>query len=206
LVIVFVIILIFIFGYSNLTYPYEFSSSALYEQAVKYQDPSMTSSALSYFVNASNEDGAMLSILSFFGYISYLLNRSELWGIFIARYNPDTLEFMFGSGPLTLGQHYGQVRINEPGSLLLPHSSLLSLLIYIGLVGVVIIFGLLLYKLYKNKDSLNIFGSLMIFYLVTNLIKSDSINYLSSFIFFSILLIIFTTINNYSIFEQSDDK
>lgn len=205
LVIVFLTILIFIFGYSNLTYPYEFSSSALYEQAVKYKDLSMTSSALSYFVNVSNEDGAMLSILSFFGYISYLLNRSELWGIFIARYNPDTLEFMFGSGPLTLGQHYGQVRINEPGSLLLPHSSLLSLLIYIGLVGVVIIFGLLLYNLYKNKDSLNIFKSLMILYLITNLIKSDSINYLSSFMFYSILLIIFTTINNYSIFEQSDD-
>lgn len=205
LVIVFLTILIFIFGYSNLTYPYEFSSSALYEQAVKYQDPSMTSSALSYFVNITNEDGAMLSILSFFGYISYLLNRSELWGIFIARYNPDTLEFMFGSGPLTLGQHYGQIRINEPGSLLLPHSSLLSLLIYIGLVGVVIIFGFLLYNLYKNKDSFNIFGSLMVFYLITNLIKSDSINYLPSFIFFSTLLFIFTTINDYSIFQQSDD-
>jgi hypothetical protein len=160
---------------------------------------------LSYFVNITNEDGAMLSILSFFGYISYLLNRSELWGIFIARYNPDTLEFMFGSGPLTLGQHYGQIRINEPGSLLLPHSSLLSLLIYIGLVGVVIIFGFLLYNLYKNKDSFNIFGSLMVFYLITNLIKSDSINYLPSFIFFSTLLFIFTTINDYSIFQQNDD-
>ena len=199
--ITFLTTLVYLFGYSNLTYPYEFSSTVLYKQTLKYQDSSMTSSALSFFIDAFEEEGPMFYLLSFFSYISYLLNRSELWGIFIARYNPDTLEFMFGSGPLTFGQHYSQVRINEPNSLLLPHSSLLSMLIYIGLVGILIIVGLLIYQLYTNRDSINIFESLMIFYIVVNLIKSDSINYLPSFIFFIIMILIIMVKDKSSYFE-----
>ena len=114
-----------------------------------------------------------------------------MWGIFIAKYNPDIFEFLFGYGPQQLNEYlYGQtVRLDVPSykisSLFLPHSSLLDLLIFIGLIGTIMIFIYIIKILYEVKSN-NIFLYPVIFLLV-NFVKSDSILYLNS-----LLLILFT--------------
>ena len=193
LISVFFITFVFIVGFANLTYPYEFSSVTLYEQALKYKDPSVISSGLNIFSQAFENQNLLFHILSFLGYVSYLLNRSELWGIFIARYNPNIPEFLFGSSPLNLSKHYSEIRINEPGSLLLPHSSLLSFLLFIGVIGILIILFFIFYKIYVSRSSINIFGFLLLLYLFINIFKSDSLNYFSSFVLYSQLF--YTIIN-----------
>ena len=185
LVLLFFVFFTLIVGFANLTYPYEFSSVTMYEQALKYKDPSTVSSALSFFIDTFESQKLPFYILSFFGYISYLLNRSELWGIFIARYNPDTFEFLFGSSPFNLSKHYSEIRIVEPGSLLLPHSSILSFLLFIGFAGILISLTFLFYKIYLSRKTINLFGYLLLLYLFINIFKSDSLNYFSSFVLYS---------------------
>jgi len=117
------------------------------------------------------------------------LNRSEMWGIFFARYNPTFIEVLVGSGPLTLGQLYDEIKIDDLESFLLPHSSLLSYLVYFGLIPLIFV----LYKLFKiavkNKNNF-MFSSVFIF-IFLNVIKNDSLNYFSNFLFyFSILYVL----------------
>ena len=69
---------------------------------------------------------ASSTIFGFISVVGYLLNRSEMWGLFVARYNPTYSELLFGSGPLNFGQLYGEIPVNSPDSFLLPHSSILS--------------------------------------------------------------------------------
>ena len=45
------------------------------------------------------------------GQVGFLINRSELWGLFLARYNPSFSEFMLGTGPYNLAKHYGEIDI-----------------------------------------------------------------------------------------------
>ena len=125
-------------------------------------------------------------IISIFSGLSFLINRSELWGLFVSRYNPSFQEFLFGSGPYSLANHYSEInvspiRVNTDSQLgfLLPHSSLLLLLIFIGLLGVAIVLLALFFKLKKMKK-LNYEAYLLLFFTTLNLIKSDSILYFSS--------------------------
>ena len=192
---------VFIVGFSNLTYPYEFSSVTLYDQALKYKDPSVTSSSLGLIINIFEKQTILFHLFSFFGYISYLLNRSELWGLFISRYSPSTNEFLLGSSPLNLSQHYSEIRINEPGSLLLPHSSILSMLIYFGILGILLGLIMYIFNAYKWRKNINIFGLLLLSYILINLLKSDSINYFSSFVLYSQLYYLITNIKNKDIFK-----
>ena len=127
----------------------------------------------------------LISILSLF------INRSEMWGIFIAKYNPSVFEFLFGYGPQQLNEYlFGhKIRLDVPSyktsSLFLPHSSLLDLIIFVGFIGT---FLVLLYvlKIFYKADKTNIFLYPSIFLLI-NFLKSDSILYLNSF-----LLILFS--------------
>lgn len=191
---------VLIVGFTNLTYPYEFSSITIYEQALKYKDPTTVSSAMNLFIDAFEKQNFLFHLFSFFGYISYLLNRSELWGIFIARYNPNITEFLFGTSPLNLSKHYSEIRINEPGSLLLPHSSILSFLLFIGFVGILVSFIFIFYKIYISRKKINLFGFLLLFYLFVNIFKSDSLNYFSSFVLYSQLFYTIVNIKNDELF------
>lgn len=201
LVSAFFLFFIFIVGFTNLTYPYEFSSITLYDQALKYKDPSMLSTSLNVFIQAFENEKLLFHILSFFGYVSYLLNRSELWGIFITRYNPDFDQFLFGTSPFNFSKHYSEIRINEPGSLLLPHSSVLSFMLFIGLCGVLITICFCIYKIYISRKSVNTFGFLLILFLFTNIFKSDSLNYFSSFLLYSQLFYLVTNFKNDELFK-----
>ena len=117
-------------------------------------------------------------------FISIVINRTRLWGIFIAKYNPDILNLFFGYGPLQLNEYYFGHQTLPLNGLVLPHSSLLDGLIFFGVFGI----GLLFYIFYKyfNKYKNNI-SIYLLLYLLVNFIKSDSLLYFSSF-----FLLVFT--------------
>ena len=172
---------------------YTFYSGSLISNSKLIQYESINSSYLILLNNSFEQENLLYYIFGFFSAIGYLLNRSQMWGIFFARYNPTINELLVGSGPLTLGQLYGEIKIDDLTTFLLPHSSLLSYIVYFGLFPV----SYLLYKLFKlikeNKDNF-MFVSISIFILL-NIIKNDSLNYFSSFLLYYCLLFIFNKRN-----------
>jgi|TARA_B100001094_G_scaffold330996_1_gene397834 hypothetical protein len=119
--------------------------------------------------------------------LSTVINRTEKWAYFIAKYNPDPTQLLFGNGPMHFNNYYfGHKVANEEG-LILPHSSLLDILIYFGLLGV----GFVIYNVLRIVTHLrgNIFEIISIF-LFVNFMKSDSFLYISSFLLFYIVLIL----------------
>jgi hypothetical protein len=122
-----------------------------------------------------------------------------MWGLFFTRYNPTFMELLFGSGPLNFGQLYGEIMINNPESFLLPHSSLLSLIVFVGLVPLTILIIVFLFNLIKNKRNYEfvLFSS----YMVINIFKNDSVNYLVVFVFYSVLFLLFNNRDKSSIFK-----
>ena len=115
---------------------------------------------------------------------SSLINRTDKWSLFIARYNPDILELTFGSGPMQFNNFYNSHQIKFTDGLILPHSSLLNTLLFFGMTGVA--FGLfwILKILFTTNSDLKY---LLLFYIL-NLLKSDSILYVSSFILFTFII------------------
>jgi len=136
------------------------------------------------------------SFTSILSISSSLINRTEKWAIFIAKYNPDPTEFLFGSGPFILNNYYFSHQIKTDGGLVLPHSSLLDILIFFGFLGVALGTFFLFKSLLKAK--MNIFTILSLF-LFLNFLKSDSILYISSFV----LLFIFVSLSyDYEVSER----
>ena len=79
---------------------------------------------------------------------------------------------------------------NELTSLFLPHSSVLSFIVFFGLLGLSIcLYNFVLLCFNKNKNTLYFVPSL---YLVINFLKSDSLLYLNSLVFFIFLLVMST--------------
>ena len=112
---------------------------------------------------------------------SSLINRTDKWGMFVARYDPNLLEFMFGSGPLQYNNFYNSHSVKYIDGLILPHSSVLNTLLFFGVTGVLFcLFGAL--KIFLKTDS--DIKYLLIFYIL-NLLKSDSVLYVSTFILLS---------------------
>jgi hypothetical protein len=166
---------------SDQIYPFEFSSTRIYNEA-NIRTINQESTSLSYFKN-SKLDGKMfpITVLGFLSTISFYINRSSLWGMFLARYNPTGLEFLLGTGPYNLSRLYNEINIQEDPGFLLTHSSLLQILIYQGLVGIILIFYSL-FRVYKKQSSVGVSTIFLIpfLYLFINYIKSDSIFYFSS--------------------------
>ena len=129
--------------------------------------------------------------------ISLMINRTEMWGIFIAKFNPSMLESLFGTGPLQLNKYLAEhnVRLDLPSNrlqeLFLPHSSLLDILIFFGFFGLFFLLGFGTYLFIKKENTYLL--KIICFYLILNLLKSDSILYLNSFclIFFSFSCLFF---------------
>ena len=117
------------------------------------------------------------NIVAITSLISIIINRSELWGIFIAKYDPEVINFLFGYGPFQFNEYYFGHKIVGIDGLILPHSSILDLLIFFGLLGILIFVAFIFRYLIKN----NYFhGNLLIIFLLINILKSDSILYLPS--------------------------
>jgi len=121
------------------------------------------------------------------------INRSEKWGIFLSKYNPNTSEFLFGTGPLELNSYfYGHNSGNVEG-LVLPHSSILDILLFFGFFGLLLFTFFVLKILINNFNTDNPYWYLLLFLLI-NWIKSDSILYIAPLILF-----VFTLIQNIKI-------
>ena len=125
------------------------------------------------------------NVVALISVISLLINRTEMWGIFIAKFDPNNFEALFGSGPQQLNEYlykekiYLDVPDYKVNSLYLPHSSLLDLVIFFGTIGTAVILIFVFYKLYKSENILFVYLTL---YLFINFLKSDSILYVNSFI------------------------
>ena len=174
-------------GIDNFTYVYSYQS--VFIQANNYSLEGFTSS----FVNLLNEkyfeDIFFTVFFSIFSFIGFIFNRSELWGLFFSRYNPNYFEYIFGSGPINFGQFYGEVIVADTPSFLMPHSSYLSLLVFFGLIGTFVILIWFTFKLFQAKKKNSIYGFIFIIFIFVNLIKSDSINYFNSFTLYSFMTI-----------------
>ena len=112
-----------------------------------------------------------------------------MWGIFFAKYSPNTIEALFGNGPLQMNNYlYAQkVRLDLPpelmDSLFLPHSSIFDILIFFGIIGVVLFSVFSIKTLYSYSE--NSYFKYLLFFLLLNILKSDSLLYLNSgFLFF----------------------
>ena len=177
---------------------YKFMSESMIFKARVFQFDSIYSS---FLLLANNPESSVIfsSFLSFFGFVSYLLNRSEMWGLFIARYNPTFSELLIGSGPLNFGQLYGETVINSPESFLLPHSSILSYVVFIGILPLVLLGVFLIYLLLKNRHNYKFVAFSL--YVFINIFKNDSLNYFSTFTLYALLFLLL-----YNRVEFNDDK
>tara|TARA_S200000501_G_scaffold239210_1_gene224130 strand:+ start:586 stop:2520 length:1935 start_codon:yes stop_codon:yes gene_type:complete len=167
---------------------YEFTSTSIISQSLDFQYDSIYSSYLNLLLG--QEDGSISKTLfGLFSTLGYFLNRSEMWGLFFSRYNPTFTELLIGSGPMNFGQLYGEIVINDPESFLLPHSSILSLFVFIGIIPLASLIILLFTTLIKNRKNYEFV--LLSIYVVINIIKNDSLNYFAVFLFYSFIYLIF---------------
>jgi hypothetical protein len=125
------------------------------------------------------------------------INRSEKWGIFLAKYNPGVSEFLFGYGPQQIAGYYQEDLTNINTGLVLPHSSLLSYLLFFGIIGLSSLIYYLFINIYQNRKSKIFMFS--IFFIIINLIKSDSLLYISNFVLLVVVM------NFYKIKKQSEN-
>ena len=132
-------------------------------------------------------------------FISIIINRSEKWGLFLAKYDPDVKEFLFGYGPVQFNEYYSSLTSLNVSGLILPHSSLLDLLIFSGITGVtgILIYFIYIIKTYQEGGSFVIY---LLFFQIVNLLKSDSITYVSSL--FLLIFTIFLVKNSHKIFKK----
>ena len=177
-----IVIFVLLIGLNNFTYSLSYLQDSLVSDGLVYSSGENISSSLE-FVNFQKENGSpayfFVGLISIFG---FFVNRSELWGIFLARYNPNLQELLFGSGVNNFGQFYGDMYINPTYSFLLPHSSLLSYLIFFGIVNITLLICFLFIKnLYKLRRDSYLFLYLMLFVFL-NILKSDSMLYFPSFV------------------------
>ena len=115
-----IIILIFTFilissivNLENLTYSINSSSQKIMNDAILYGLDYNYSSTVEYLLDLQNNNLSFPAILMFLGQVSFLINRSEIWAIFMARYNPTTSEFLIGTGPQQLSNLYSEINIFE---------------------------------------------------------------------------------------------
>ena len=92
------------------------------------------SSSLRY-VTKNYDDGPNLkgipSLNSLVNISAYFVNRAEKWGIFLAKYDPTIVEFLFGYGPQQFNEYYFGHNSKYNFGLFLPHSSLFNYLIFL---------------------------------------------------------------------------
>ena len=126
--------------------------------------------------------------------ISLFINRTEMWGIFIAKHNPNLQQSLFGYGPFQIVDYLNghEVELDVPTykstALFLPHSSIFDGIIFFGIIGVIVLILFYLYFVYKKRIKQNLFLFIGIFYII-NFLKSDSILYISCFVLFSVSIL-----------------
>jgi hypothetical protein len=159
-----------------------------YEVIINGESKENISTSLNYLVNSYHfsKRNYLPNSTSLISSIASPINRSEKWGVFFGKFNPSFQNFLIGTSPNNIVNYYlGHASKSNIG-LVLPHSSVFSFLIYFGLIGILTIFLGILVKLIRNKS--NIFYLSLIFFYALNLLKSDSLLYLNSFLLFCFIL------------------
>ena len=155
------------------------------EALILEEDKKNMSTSLYNSLKIYNDDGDIKYLpnpITIVSAISVPINRSEKWGIFLAKYNPKIEQFLFGYGPNQLVDYYKGHPTKMNSGLVLPHSSFLNLLIFFGFFGVTLV-TYYLFQIIRNNYS-NLLFTFLIFFLIINLLKSDSILYFPSLILF----------------------
>ena len=157
------------------------------------------SSSLEYLVKKYHysERNNLPNLTTAISSLAYPINRSEKWGIFIAKYDPDIPSFLLGSGVNQLSNYYLKHPTKLNSGLVLPHSALLSYLVYFGLAGVLLIVSFFIYKFVINKS--NILYLVFMSFFLLNIIKSDSLLYINNFMMFIFIL------NTEKLFQRNND-
>ena len=198
-----IILLIYLAGVDDLTYELDFITTRISINTNSYSYEGINSS-FSRWLNTNYGSKDFLSgLFGIFSFIGYFLNRSQRWGIFFARYNPTYMESILGSGPLSLGQVYGETPIGDTETFLLPHSSLLSFLVYFGFFGVIVLFLLFIYKYLNNINSITTLGKMIVLFIFINFLKNDLANYFAPFTIYLVFMIGILNYNNHSLFKIS---
>ena len=172
----------FLIGVNNLNYSFQFISESILNNAIFYSVGENYSSSINYLLGQRNSESFIYSLFSLLSVFGFYVNRSELWGIFFSRHSPELQEVVLGSGLFNYGQLYGEIAINPTKSFLLPHSSVLSFYMFIGVINILFLLYILFTKIFlkiRHSDDIFIYLSIFVF---LNLLKSDSVLYLSSFI------------------------
>ena len=125
----------------------------------------------------------LVTVISF---VSIVINRNEMWGIFTAKYNPNLIESLFGNGPYQLNNYLYNLKIKldvpegKLNALYLPHSSFLDILVFFGFFGLLMFLFFNFYVL--KQKSTNPEYKLLLIFILLNFAKSDSLLYLNSFV------------------------
>ena len=159
-----------------------------YEVIISEQTDKNISTSLNYLVNQYHfsERNNIPNITTLISSVASPINRSEKWGVFFGKYNPGFSTLLFGTGPNNIVNYYLGHSSKANYGLILPHSSVFSMMIFFGIIGVFIFLVWCSFKLITNKH--NSYYLILVFYFLTNLLKSDSLLYLNSFLLFLFIL------------------
>ena len=154
----------------------------------RQSDQDAVSSSLTYLIEKYHYSSRnnIPNITTLISTVASPINRGIKWGTFFGKYDPNIRTFFFGTGVNNIVNYYlnHPTRVND--GLVLPHSSILSYLIFIGFNGLIFLVGLIIFKIYKNRSNL-IYICFLVFYLI-NILKNDTLLYLNSFILFLFLI------------------
>ena len=186
---------------NNYLYTFEFTNNKILEQGLMYSNDYQLSTSIKYLQDTDSK--LVKFVIGTLSTVSFYINRSTLWGIFFSRYNPSQLELFFGTGPFNLSKHYSEINLKTPTyksadifiqnveAFLLPHSSLLDILLYFGLVGIFLGIYFIIKLLLRRKEIEELIFYPLIFLLI-NLVKDDSILYFPSIV----LIMFFVLLSN----------
>lgn len=162
------------------------------------------STSLNFLLEKYNNSGSnnVPNLISLVSVISVIINRSEKWGIFIAKYNPDFGEFLFGYGPQQLSNYHNEHITNFNEGLVIPHSSLLNYQIFFGIIGVSFLLAYMVNVFNKNKNHL--FKNYLMLYLVVNALKSDALLYFQNLVLIVIILFVQFNTEKSEFLEQNE--
>ena len=155
-----------------------------YEVILSEETDEKISTSLNYLVRQyhfSKRNGVP-NITTLISSVASPINRSEKWGVFFGKYNPSFSTLLLGTGPNNIVDYYFGHASKANYGLILPHSSVLSLMIFFGLFGISAFLLWCSYKLISNRH--NPYYLVLVFFFLINLLKSDSILYINSFLLF----------------------
>ena len=148
------------------------------------ENEEMISNTLNYLIEKYHfsERNNLPNLTTSISAVAYPINRTKVWGIFIGKYDPSLSSLLFGTGLNQLSNYYFAHPTKVNSGLTLPHSAVLSYLVYTGLLGVLTFFTFIIYKLIHYRF-MTIYVIITLFFLM-NIIKSDSLLYVNNFMLF----------------------